>query len=204
MRKGSITRRAPVRASARVSRKSLQVTCRPCTHPPPGEPRLSCCLSKSNAPPRGNPLPPTGMRPPPRRNTIYPNRKEGTIRGGSATLHPGGVGGRGLAGAGGETAQAAPGPVAQTAQTPGVTVPPDDPAIDARTVTFPAGSVQVQGYLALPRGGGRVPGVLVIHENRGLLESCHGVEEAVPIANIAAGIEVGNIGAGRTARFSDL
>src|SRR3970282_580616 len=125
-----------------------------------------------------------------------PNRKEGTIRGGSPTLHPGGVGGRALAGAAG--------PVAQTAQAPGVTVPPDDPAIDARTVTFPAGSVQVQGYLALPRGGGQVPGVVVIHENRGLLEHFRDVARRLVKAGYAAlAVDLASP-IGGTARFSDL
>ena len=42
--------------------------------------------------------------------------------------------------------------------------------IDAETVRYPSGSVQVEAYLAKPKGGGRHPAVLVIHENRGLNE----------------------------------
>ena len=110
----------------------------------------------------------------------------------------------GVAASAEEIAQAAAGPVALTAQAPGVTVPPDDPAIDARTVTFPAGSVQVQGYLALPRGGGRVPGVLVIHENRGLLEHFRDVARRLVKAGYAAlAVDLASP-IGGTARFSDL
>lgn len=103
-----------------------------------------------------------------------------------------------------EVAQAASGPVAQAVQAPGVTVPPDDPAIDARNVTFPSGSVQVQGYLARPRGGGQVPGVVVIHENRGLLEHFRDVVRRLVKAGYAAlAVDLASR-IGGTARFSDL
>ncbi len=69
-----------------------------------------------------------------------------------------------------ELSQAASAPAQAAAPGPGVTVPADDPAIEAREVTFPSGNVPVTGYLALPRAGRPVPGVVVIHENRGLLE----------------------------------
>lgn len=42
--------------------------------------------------------------------------------------------------------------------------------IKASDVTFPNGDQQVRGYLAAPSGEGKFPGVLVIHENRGLNE----------------------------------
>jgi carboxymethylenebutenolidase len=47
----------------------------------------------------------------------------------------------------------------------------EDPRLEARTVELdsPKGSGKVRGYLALPaRPGGKLPGVLVVHENRGL------------------------------------
>jgi len=46
----------------------------------------------------------------------------------------------------------------------------DDPTIRAEMVQFPGPAGQVFGYLARPRSGPAVPGVIVIHENRGLLE----------------------------------
>ncbi|MDQ7842983.1 MAG: dienelactone hydrolase family protein [Armatimonadota bacterium] len=69
-----------------------------------------------------------------------------------------------------EVAAAAQGPAPSAAPAPGVTVPPDDPALSLEMVTFPSGSVSVQAYLSRPRDGGPFPGVVVIHENRGLLE----------------------------------
>jgi len=69
-----------------------------------------------------------------------------------------------------EVAAAAQGPAPAVAQASGVTVPPDDPSLSAEMVTFPSADVPVQAYLSRPRGDGRFPAVVVIHENRGLLE----------------------------------
>jgi carboxymethylenebutenolidase len=58
------------------------------------------------------------------------------------------------------------------AQATGITVPPDDPAIEGSMITYPrsGGAEPNIGYLARPRAAGTHPGVVVIHENRGLLE----------------------------------
>jgi carboxymethylenebutenolidase len=42
--------------------------------------------------------------------------------------------------------------------------------VDTETVSYPSGNIQVQAYLAKPRGAGRHRAVIVIHENRGLNE----------------------------------
>ena len=50
-------------------------------------------------------------------------------------------------------------------------VPPDDPAIETSRITYssPNGHGEVNAYLVRPAGAtGRLPAVLVIHENRGL------------------------------------
>lgn len=78
--------------------------------------------------------------------------------------------GRGVAASAEEIAQAAAAPPPLRAQAPGVTVPPDDPALEGKTVSFSAGGTTVLAYLAVPRNTPKAPGVLVIHENRGLLE----------------------------------
>ena len=110
----------------------------------------------------------------------------------------------GVAASAEEMTRAASGPAPQAAQAPGVTVPPNDPAIDARAVTFSAGTVQVQGYLALPRGGGPAPGVLVIHENRGLLEHFPDVARRLAKAGYAAlAVDLASP-IGGTARSPDL
>jgi carboxymethylenebutenolidase len=46
----------------------------------------------------------------------------------------------------------------------------DDPAIQAARVEFPGPAGTVLGYLARPRSGPAVPGIIVVHENRGLVE----------------------------------
>ena len=53
----------------------------------------------------------------------------------------------------------------------GVTVSPTDPAIDAGAVQFPGqGGVPLLGYLSAPKTATKAPGIIVIHENRGLTE----------------------------------
>lgn len=57
-----------------------------------------------------------------------------------------------------------------TSSVSGVTVSPDDPAIEARMVEYKAGADTIMAYLAKPRGNGPFPIVLICHENRGLTE----------------------------------
>ena len=53
----------------------------------------------------------------------------------------------------------------------GVTISPTDPAIDAAAVQFPGqGGVALLGYLSAPKAATKAPGIIVIHENRGLTE----------------------------------
>jgi carboxymethylenebutenolidase len=82
-------------------------------------------------------------------------------------------------------AQAAP-RVAQTAPEP-VTVPPADPEISVADVEFPTrdGST-VLGYMAMPSAPGTYPGVVVIHENRGLLEHHKDIARRYAKAGFAA------------------
>jgi len=49
-------------------------------------------------------------------------------------------------------------------------VPKNDSRIKAETATVPSpqGNENIKGYLVRPAGGGKWPGVLVVHENRGL------------------------------------
>jgi carboxymethylenebutenolidase len=51
----------------------------------------------------------------------------------------------------------------------GVTIPPDDPAIVGESVEFAGQGATLLGYLARPSAEGKCPGVLICHENRGLL-----------------------------------
>jgi carboxymethylenebutenolidase len=69
-------------------------------------------------------------------------------------------------------------PTAATESTPAATatagassihVDENDPAIHGEKVTFPGAGGDVFGYLARPSASGTYPGVIIIHENRGLL-----------------------------------
>jgi carboxymethylenebutenolidase len=43
----------------------------------------------------------------------------------------------------------------------------DDPALVTQRLEYHAGDTKIESYLARPKGGGKQPAVLVIHENRG-------------------------------------
>lgn len=68
----------------------------------------------------------------------------------------------------------------------GVNVPADDPAVQASDVTFPSKGLEVFGYLARPTQEGRLPAILVCHENRGLTEHIRDVTRRVAKAGYAA------------------
>src|SRR5438270_1882146 len=60
--------------------------------------------------------------------------------------------------------------VAQAGPNP-VTVSPNDPEISASDVQFAsADGSALLGYMAMPSAPGTYPGIVVIHENRGLLD----------------------------------
>ena len=47
-------------------------------------------------------------------------------------------------------------------------VPKDDPRLETGTIKYPAESGEMRAYQARPKGGAKLPGVVVVHENRGL------------------------------------
>jgi carboxymethylenebutenolidase len=68
-------------------------------------------------------------------------------------------------------------------------VSPDDPAIDAGYEEYasPQGAGTMRGYLAVPAAAdGDVPGVVVIHENRGLNPYIEDVARRVAVAGFIA------------------
>jgi carboxymethylenebutenolidase len=69
----------------------------------------------------------------------------------------------------------------------GVTIPPDDPAISVSDVSFPtADGSTLLGYMAMPSAPGTYSGIVVIHENRGLLEHHKDVVRRYAKAGFAA------------------
>ncbi len=126
------------------------------------------------------------------------------MAGGAALAAPM-LAGLGLSAAPGEIAEAASAAPVLLAQQSGVTVPPDDPAIEVSMITYPrsGGAEPNIGYLARPRGGGPYPGVVVIHENRGLLEHFKDVSRRFAKQGyIALAVDLA-APAGGTARFTD-
>jgi carboxymethylenebutenolidase len=67
-------------------------------------------------------------------------------------------------------------------------VPPDDKRIKVgyETVQSPAGNGSIKGYLARPAKDGKLPVVLVIHENRGLNPYIEDVARRLALANFIA------------------
>jgi carboxymethylenebutenolidase len=103
-----------------------------------------------------------------------------------------------------EIADAASAPPPATAQAPGITVPPNDPTIaSAGMVSFASGAVAVQAYLAQPKVSGAVPGIVVIHENRGLLEHFKDVcRRFAKVGYAALAVDLASAEGG-TAKFTD-
>lgn len=71
--------------------------------------------------------------------------------------------------AGGTTAAAAALALLRADPARAALVPPDDPRVRTQRVVIRKAEPPLEGYLASPAGdGGRFPGVVVVHENRGL------------------------------------
>ncbi len=79
-----------------------------------------------------------------------------------------------------------PQPTPPPASGPGVTVQPTDPAIQVEQVRFKGGAGDVIAYLARPRVTGTFPAVVVIHENRGLVEHIKDVARRYAKENFVA------------------
>jgi len=70
--------------------------------------------------------------------------------------------------AGGAAAAAALVPILQNNYAEAGIVPEDDERLVTETATYDVDGTTMSGYLARLKGGGKRPGVIVIHENRGL------------------------------------
>jgi len=88
-------------------------------------------------------------------------------------------------------------------QTGGVTVPADDPVIEVASVTFRQESTSVLGYLARPRNRPQSPGLVVVHENRGLVEHIKDVARRfAKVGYVALAVDLASHEGG-TDRFQD-
>ncbi len=78
-------------------------------------------------------------------------------------------------------------PTAKRPQAPnGVTISPEDPAISVRLITYRGEAGMLSGYLVQPADAERHPGVIVIHENRGLVEHIKDVARRLAKAGYVA------------------
>ncbi len=89
--------------------------------------------------------------------------------------------------AGSAAAAAALVPLLQANSAKAAIVPPDDPKVATEQVSFPGPGGEVKGYLAKPAGAtGKLPGVVVIHENRGLNAHIEDVARRLALAGFEA------------------
>jgi carboxymethylenebutenolidase len=65
-------------------------------------------------------------------------------------------------------------------------VPKDDPRIQAEHMKYPGATGEVRAYLVRPKGDEKLPGVVVIHENRGLVPHIEDVARRVALEGFLA------------------
>ncbi|MGH2397120.1 MAG: dienelactone hydrolase family protein [bacterium] len=129
--------------------------------------------------------------------------RRAALMAGGVTLAVPMLGSLGVSASADEVAQAASSLPATVAQASGVTVPENDPAITAGMASYASEATAVMTYQARPRAGGAVPGVMVVHENRGLLEHFKDVCRRLAKAGYAAIAPDLASHQGGTARYSD-
>ena len=70
------------------------------------------------------------------------------------------------------------------------TIPVDDARLTTQSVSMPGGSGAVKGYLARPKGDAKLPGIVVIHQNRGLNPHIEDVTRRVALEGyVAVGVD---------------
>ena len=65
-------------------------------------------------------------------------------------------------------------------------VPPDDPRLYTDHMKYPGATGEVVAYLARPTGDEKIPGVVVIHENRGLVPHIEDVTRRIALEGFLA------------------
>ncbi|UCD57953.1 MAG: dienelactone hydrolase family protein [Candidatus Hydrogenedentota bacterium] len=65
-------------------------------------------------------------------------------------------------------------------------VPKDDPRLHTEYITYPGQTGDVRASLARPKGGKKLPGVIVVHENRGLQPHVEDVARRVALKGFLA------------------
>ena len=65
-------------------------------------------------------------------------------------------------------------------------IPEDDSRLDVENITYPGKTGKVMGHLAIPKGDEKLPGVIIIHENRGLNPHTEDVARRVALEGFIA------------------
>ena len=65
-------------------------------------------------------------------------------------------------------------------------VPKDDPRLQTEYIKYPGATGEVRAYLVRPKGDEKLPGVVVIHENRGLVPHIEDVARRVALEGFMA------------------
>ncbi len=77
-------------------------------------------------------------------------------------------------------------PVLETSYANAQVIPEDDPRLDTEYIYYPSESGEVRASLAKPKGEAKLPGVIVIHENRGLNPHTEDVARRVALEGFTA------------------
>jgi carboxymethylenebutenolidase len=88
--------------------------------------------------------------------------------------------------AGGTVAAAALLPVLESGQAMAQVVPKDDPRLDTGYIKYPGDKGDIRAYSARPKGTAKLAGVIVIHENRGLMPHIEDITRRVALDGFLA------------------
>lgn len=77
-------------------------------------------------------------------------------------------------------------PLLENNHTQAQIVPKDDPRLHTEYIEYPGETGEVRAYLTRPKGDEKIPGVIVIHENRGLVPHIEDVTRRVALEGFLA------------------
>jgi carboxymethylenebutenolidase len=87
---------------------------------------------------------------------------------------------------GGTAAALALVPILEANQARAALVPPQDPQLETGRIVYPGATGEIKAYLARPKGGAKLPAVIIIHENRGLNAHIEDVTRRVALEGFLA------------------
>ncbi len=87
---------------------------------------------------------------------------------------------------GGAVAAAAILPILEGTGAEAAVIPANDPRVKSEKVTYGGGTAEMTAYVAMPAAGGKLPTVVVIHENRGLTDHIEDVARRLAVAGFLA------------------